>query len=123
MVKDHLTVSRNLTYRIKILIATQTLELWRDNQIVKKYLISSAKNGVGEEYGSFKTPRGLHVIRAKIGKNLPMNAVLVRRRWTQEIYKPELKIQYQERDWILTRILWLCGVEPGKNGFGICDRM
>ncbi|MHB8347075.1 MAG: L,D-transpeptidase family protein [Acidiferrobacterales bacterium] len=85
--------------------------------------IASACNGVGEEYGSERTPRGWHTIRAKIGAGLPAGAVLVSRRPTGEIYTPELRRQFPGRDWILTRILWLSGLEPGRNRLGSVDTM
>ena len=87
------------------------------------YSVSTSKNGVGEKNGSFCTPRGRHIVRAKIGAGLPMNAVLVRRRPTGEIWSPELDAQYAGRDWMLTRILWLSGCEPGRNRLGDVDTM
>ncbi|SDY21169.1 L,D-transpeptidase catalytic domain [Nitrosomonas halophila] len=92
-------------------------------QIIQQYSVSSAKNGVGQERGSYKTPLGKHVIRAKIGANQPLNTVFVRRRPTGEIYTPELAARYPGRDWILTRILWLSGYEPGFNRLGSVDTM
>lgn len=85
--------------------------------------IATAKNGVGEALGSYKTPRGLHVIRAKIGAGAARNAVFVGRRTTGEIYSPELRAIYPNRDWILTRILWLSGLEVGLNRLGSVDTM
>ncbi len=73
--------------------------------------------------GSGCTPRGRHVIRAKIGTGCPLGAIFVGRRATGEIYSPELAQQFPERDWMLTRILWLCGCEPGKNRWGEVDTM
>ena len=73
--------------------------------------------------GSFCTPRGRHIIRAKIGAGQPVNAVFVRRRPTGEIYNADLATQYPDRDWILTRILWLSGCEPGFNRLGDVDTM
>ena len=64
---------------------------------------------------AYRTPRGWHSIRARIGQDLPLGAVLVGRRWTGEYFASELALQYPQRDWILTRILWLCGLEPGIN--------
>ena len=78
---------------------------------------------MGEEKGSGKTPRGLHLIRAKIGTHCPMNTVFVGRRPTGEIYTPKFREQYPNRDWILTRILWLSGLEIGKNRLGYVDTM
>lgn len=109
---------------IIIHIPTQTLELFDDNgKLLRRYSVSTGANGVGEESGSFCTPRGKHVIRAKIGAGQPDNTVFVRRRPTGEIYTPELGARYPGRDWILTRILWLCGTEPGYNRRGSCDTM
>ncbi len=88
-----------------------------------EYLISTAKNGVGEILGSEQTPRGWHYIRAKVGGNLPINTVFMSRRPTEEIYSEQLQESYPERDWILTRIMWLCGMELGFNRLGQCDSM
>jgi len=109
---------------IIIHIATQTLELFDDSgKSLRRYSVSTGAQGVGEENGSFCTPRGRHVIRAKIGAGQPDNAVFVKRRPTGEIYTPELGQQHQGRDWILTRILWLSGCESGFNRSGSCDTM
>jgi len=85
--------------------------------------VSTAKNGMGEQMGSNCTPRGEHIIRAKIGAAQPLNTVFVARRPTGETYSPELRALYPQRDWILTRILWLSGLEPGKNRLGNVDTM
>ncbi len=91
--------------------------------VLCEYPISTATAGVGEESGSFRTPRGRHLIRAKIGAGQPANTVFVRRRPTGEIWTPELAEQHPGRDWILTRILWLSGCEPGRNRLGCVDTM
>jgi lipoprotein-anchoring transpeptidase ErfK/SrfK len=109
---------------ILIHIPEQTLELFDDSgKLLRRYAVSTAANGVGEESGSFCTPRGKHLIRAKIGAGQPENAVFIRRRPTGEIYTRELGAKHPKRDWILTRILWLCGKEPGYNRRGSCDTM
>jgi len=109
---------------IEVDIPAQTLTL-KDAQdrILMQTRVSTARNGAGEAEGSEKTPRGKHYIRAKIGAGLPPNSVLVSRRPTGEIYSPSLRSAYPHRDWILTRILWLCGLEPGKNRLGNVDTM
>jgi len=110
--------------KIHIHIPAQTLKLFDDNGILlKRYAISTAANGAGEENGSYCTPRGRHIIRAKIGTGQPINSVFVKRRPTGEIYTPELGAEFPERDWILTRILWLSGCEPGFNRLGNRDTM
>ncbi len=90
---------------------------------VEEFTVSTAANGAGEFSGSECTPRGKHVIRAKIGAGKVENTVFVGRRPTGEIYTPELARQFPQRDWILTRILWLSGLEPGCNRLGRVDTM
>jgi len=110
--------------KINISIAQQQLILLDDNDhIMQQYSISSAKNGTGQKNGSFCTPLGKHIIRAKIGDGQTINTVFIRRRPTGEIYTPELGKQFPKRDWILTRILWLSGSEPGFNRLGAVDTM
>ena len=106
---------------ISISFTRQLLELWQDQRILKAFPVSTAKNGPGERIGSECTPRGWHRIRAKIGAGLPLMSVFVGRRPTGEIYSPELSLKFPDRDWILTRILWLGGLEAGKNRFGGSD--
>lgn len=110
--------------KITIHIPTQQMELLDNSgRVLHRYAVSTAANGAGEEYGSYCTPRGLHIIRAKIGAGQPLNTVFVRRRPTGEIYTPELGAQFPGRDWMLTRILWLSGCEVGYNRLGSCDTM
>lgn len=110
--------------KITVHIPTQTLELLDDaGKLLRCYTVATGKNGVGEESGSNCTPRGRHIIRAKIGAGQPPNTVFVRRRPTGEIYTPALGAKHPGRDWILTRILWLSGSEPGYNRLGSCDTM
>lgn len=110
--------------KINIHIATQQLELLDSaGKLLRRYSVSTAANGAGEVCGSYCTPRGKHIIRAKIGAGQPKNTVFVRRRPTGEIYTPELGAQFPERDWILTRILWLSGCETGFNRLGKNDTM
>lgn len=109
---------------IQVHIPRQELELRdADGRLIRRYSVSTALNGAGELKGSQKTPRGLHRIRAKIGTGAPTAAVFVGRRATGEIWTPELAATYPKRDWILTRILWLCGCEPGFNRLGQVDSM
>jgi lipoprotein-anchoring transpeptidase ErfK/SrfK len=89
----------------------------------RRYRISTAKNGAGERHGSFCTPRGRHIVRARIGAGQPLGAVFVRRRPTGEVWTPTLHDKYPGRDWMLTRLLWLSGCEPGRNRLGDVDTM
>lgn len=104
-------------------VKNQQLTLCNHDEPIKRYVVSTAKNGLGEVSGSYCTPRGKHVIRAKIGVGVPLGGVFVRRRFTQEVYTPELAASFPARDWILTRILWLSGLEPGVNRLGQVDTM
>lgn len=109
---------------INISILQQKLTLLDESGKVKaQYAISSAANGVGCEKNSGCTPLGAHIIRAKIGDKQPLNTVFVGRRPTGEICTPALMAEFPERDWILTRILWLSGNELGKNRLGNVDTM
>ena len=106
---------------LDINIANQQLTIYADGITVQRYPISTAKNGAGELRDSECTPRGWHTIRAKIGAGQPLQAVFVGRRATGEIYSADLGRRYPQRDWILTRILWLGGLEPGRNRYGNVD--
>jgi len=110
--------------KINIKIDTQSLDFINyRGEVVCSYTISSARNGTGQMTGSYCTPLGAHIIRAKIGAGLPENTVFVGRRPTGELYTPELSEQFPKRDWILTRILWLSGCEVGFNRLGDVDTM
>jgi L,D-transpeptidase YbiS len=108
---------------VRVSLAAQTLELWRNQRLWKTYSVSTSKHGAGEVRGSFKTPLGRHIVRAKIGAGAPLNTVFRGRRPTGEIYSPELARAHPDRDWILTRILWLSGTEIGRNRLGGVDTM
>lgn len=109
--------------RIEVDLIEQSLTLLRAADTTRRWPVSTARNGPGERLGSEQTPRGRHIIRARIGAGLPAGAVLVGRRPTGEIWSPALGRAHPDRDWILTRILWLSGVEPGKNRLGEVDTM
>lgn len=106
---------------LHISIADQCLYGFAAGELRLRLPVSTALNGPGEQQGSGCTPRGRHQVRARIGAGLPEAAVLVGRRWTGEIWSPALAAQHPQRDWILTRILWLSGCEPGRNRLGAVD--
>lgn len=110
--------------KININISLQVLDLI-DNQglLLRRYPVSTARNGPGQAKGSNCTPLGRHIVRAKIGAGQPENTVFVARRPTGERFSPELAAQFPDRDWILTRILWLSGCEIGHNRLGDVDTM
>ena len=109
--------------RIEISIPEQSLALIDNGREVRRYVVSTSRNGPGERQGSFCTPRGEHTVRAKIGAGQPLNTVFVRRRPSGEIWTRELAERFPGRDWILTRILWLSGCERGRNRLGDVDTM
>lgn len=109
--------------KIVISISDQSLHLFEDDLLIKRYKISTGLAGVGNEKNSGQTPLGRHYIRVKIGQDQPLNAVFVGRRPTGEIYDETLAKSHPNRDWILTRILWLSGMEKGKNRLGNQDTM
>ena len=108
-------------YRIDIDLTRQVLQLNGAGGIVREYPVSTGKNGTGEQLDSGCTPRGRHSIAEKIGAGQPLDTVFVGRAPTGEIYHPELRRQHPGRDWILTRIIWLQGEEPGFNQGGEVD--
>jgi hypothetical protein len=108
---------------IRVSIGEQRLRLLEGDRVLMDVAVSTARNGPGEVRGSEQTPRGWHVVRAKIGGECDPNTVFVGRRPTGELYCPGLKLEHPQRDWILTRILWLSGLEKGKNRLGMVDTM
>lgn len=106
---------------LHISLADQALYGFADGRLLLRLAISTALNGPGEQSGSGCTPRGLHQVRARIGERLPVGAVLRGRRWTGEVWTPQLHEAFPGRDWILTRILWLSGCEVGRNRLGSVD--
>ena len=108
---------------IDISISEQNCRVLEGDRCVFEAQVSTAKNGPGERKDSGCTPRGLHVIRACIGAGQPKNTVFVARRPTGELYNQSLALQFPDRDWILTRILWLSGLEVGRNRLGNVDTM
>lgn len=104
-----------------ISIQAQTLQVIVNKQCVFLCTINSAKNGTGQAQGSEKTPLGWHTVCKTVGVDSPLNAVFISREFTGEIYSKELANKYPNRDWILTRILRLSGLEPGFNHGGDVD--
>ena len=108
---------------ITVSLTDQFLELHRPGTETVRFGVSTSRFGPGEQLGSFCTPRGRHIIRARIGAGLPTGAVLRARRPTGEIWSPALARAHPARDWILTRILWLSGCEVGRNRLGAVDSL
>lgn len=108
---------------ITVLVGQQLMQCYENDQCHQRYTVSTGKNGLGEQKDSECTPRGWHQIHSIIGLENAVNSVFVARAWTGEIYTSELAAQFPERDWILTRILRLDGLEPGRNKGGHVDSL
>jgi len=108
---------------VRVSLADQRLELLEDEDVRCVYPVSTSAKGAGERMGSEMTPRGRHEVRSKIGADAPSRSVFMSRQPTGEICTPELAAAEPSRDWILSRIIWLDGVEPGRNCSGNVDTM
>ena len=108
---------------VAIDLPSQTLRTFESGRETARFLVSTSSRGAGERMGSFRTPRGPHIVRAKIGAGAAVNTVFRGRRPTGEVYTPELGRRHPGRDWILTRILWLSGCQAGRNRLGDVDTM
>ena len=106
---------------IQVAVTRQILTLHRAAGEVVMYPVSTARSGTGQQLNSGRTPLGSHYIRAMIGASQPLGAVFVGRRPTGEIFSAQLATEHPQRDWILSRILWLCGREVGRNRLGNVD--
>jgi lipoprotein-anchoring transpeptidase ErfK/SrfK len=106
---------------IRIDLGTQRLELREGYSVVRSYPVSTGKNGPGEQDDSECTPRGSHQIEEKIGDGAEPGTVFVGRAATGEVCTQAVFDAEPSRDWILTRILWLGGCEPGRNQGGLVD--
>lgn len=107
---------------IKVSVAQQQLTRYDERGLpLHSYPISTARNGVGEQVNSYQTPRGWHQVCERIGDDVEPDTIIYRRKVTPWKYSPQLHAEYPDKDWILTRIMWLCGSEPGKNQGGDVD--
>ena len=120
---DIITAEKSSNQFIIIISNEQRLYCYEGNVLYKAYPVSTAKNGLGEKSGSECNPRGWHRIHNIIGLEHPVNSVFIGRKWTNECYSDELAVQCPERDWILTRILQLDGLESGYNQGGDVDSL
>lgn len=112
-----------MAIKLEVVVSQQIMKVFDNDRLIKEYAVSTGKNGVGEMFGSEQTPRGRHIVRAKIGAHCEANTVFVGRRPTGEVFNEALQAAFPGRDWILTRIFWLSGLEKGKNRLGRVDTM
>lgn len=101
----------------------QRMTCFEEDKLICEYSVSTGKNGLGEKINSECTPRGWHRVYSIIGTENAPDSVFVGRKWTGEIYSEDLAAQFPERDWILTRIIQLDGMEPGRNRGGDVDSL
>ncbi len=99
-------------------VASQQLIGIKDGQVVFAYPCSTASNGTGNLEGSNKTPLGWHIIDERYGEGLPWGAIFKERRYIKRNWEPQ---NPTSEDLILTRIMWLRGLEPGLNAGGKID--
>ncbi len=111
---DERFFSQSKMKSIVVDVASQCLDYLEHGVGVRSYAVSTSRYGLGEKRDSFKTPRGRHVIRAKIGIGMPAGSVFSGRRPTGETVMPN-SLAETDSDLILSRILWLSGLESGKN--------
>ncbi|MBT6141366.1 L,D-transpeptidase [Methylophilaceae bacterium] len=109
--------------KINISVSSQKLSLFQEGELISSYKVSTALKGVGQEKNTNKTPLGNHIIRAMIGRNLPIYAVIKARRFTNQIWTKELDSSSTTVDWILSRVIWLSGKDLGRNRLGNVDTM
>ena len=95
------------TPSIVVSVPDQTLALINDGVVIARYRVSTSKFGLGDRSGTYATPLGAMAVASKIGANAPLGAVFKNRRMTGEILAPNAP----GRDPIVTRILWLRGLE------------
>jgi len=109
-----------MIYSIHIHLNSQTLTLTTPD-FSKTYPVSTAANGAGQSEGSYCTPLGHHIIKEKFGHRMPLDTVFTARVPEHDPYTETRGEELPERDWILSRILWLGGCEPGINRLGNVD--
>jgi len=110
-----------MSCQIEISLGQQRLILRSGADIVAEYAVSTALNGPGEKMHSECTPRGRHRIAEMIGEGAEPDTVFVGRKPTGEVFSADLRTCNPGRDWILTRILRLEGIEEGINRGGDVD--
>ena len=109
-------------YSIRIKVSEQKLYLLNEQGVAEReFPVSTSKYGVGNENGSHKTPLGLHRIKDKVGGAMPINMVMVGREPMGLLEDCIEKGVELPDDVITSRIMWLEGMEPGKNQGGYVD--
>ena len=122
--KEYLSIKyRDTSFDRFIYVAAkkQKLYLIEGEEIIASYNISTAKNGIGQNSGSFKTPAGLHQIAEKVGEDLPINSIIKQKVATGELARPIEIAESTNQDFITSRVMHLKGMEPQVNSGGKVD--
>lgn len=99
---------------MRVSVADQKMAVYRHGREIARYDVSTSKFGLGDRPGSNATPLGEMEVAKKIGGNAPLGMKFKDRKPTGEI----VAINAPGRDPIVTRILWLKGLEPqNRNTF------
>jgi len=104
-------------HRILVSVADQSLALYEKERLLGRYPVSTSRFGLGDQPGSRATPLGRMEVAKMIGAGAPLGAVFKSRRQTGEVLRPDAP----GRDPIVTRIIWLKGLEPqNRHAFARC---
>ncbi len=102
---------------IVVSVPDQEMAVINRGEVIAKYRISTSKFGIGDEFGTYRTPAGTLWVCNKIGDNLPQGAVIKNRTATGEVLPPNAP----GRDPIVTRVIWLRGLEEqNRNAYTRC---
>ncbi|GAB4246333.1 MAG: L,D-transpeptidase [Candidatus Methylacidiphilales bacterium] len=101
-----------MSIKLRVSIPDQTVAVVQDGQTVWCAPVSTSVYGTGSEQGSFRTPVGRFVVAERIGEGAPVGARFVGRVFTGYVWQPGEGV---DEDWILTRILWLDGLDPENS--------
>lgn len=101
-----------------VCVDQQMFRIIENGDVIWQAQCSTAANGTGSQSGSYKTPLGWHRVAEKYGSRAAWGQEFVARRPTRTVWQPG---DDTEKDMVLTRILWLDGLEPGRNKGGEVD--
>ena len=122
-VNNYCKEKKGKTYDEILFVSVKEQKMYHivENTIVKEYLVSTAKKGVGNQKNSDMTPHGLHYIKEKYGSKTPQNGRMIGRVFYGQIAKIYYDTTSSKTDDITSRILWLSGMEKDINKGGNVD--
>ncbi|MGD9897044.1 MAG: L,D-transpeptidase family protein [Candidatus Methylacidiphilaceae bacterium] len=99
---------------VRVSVHDQALEVVKDGTPTHRFPVSTSRFGLGDQPNSFRTPVGRFVVQNKIGDGVPLGGKFYHRQYTGE------RIDLEQgtvlgHDSLLTRILWLRGLEDGNR--------